>query len=74
MEAHYEVQTFCLNETRRIEGCGDENGQYHKQHAKQSTDMRVNNYIVSARTKKLEGKKQDEIPLEIAARNIRTSL
>ena len=57
MEAHYEVQTFCLNETRRIEGSGDENAQYHKQHAKQSTDMRVNSYIVSARTKKLEGQK-----------------
>ena len=30
---------------------------YHKQHAEQSTDLRVNIHICSARTKKLEGQK-----------------
>ena len=48
-------QSFCLNETT----------QYHKQHAKQSTDLRVNSYIVSTRTKKLEGQRATWIPCKI---------
>ena len=40
-------QSPCLNKTT----------QYHKQHTKQSTDLHVNSYIVSTRTKKLEGQR-----------------